>query len=115
MKSLCGDIGIAPISMVHFNDCRSSIKWVEYSALKVATVATDFGPYKRDMEHGKTGLLCKTQEDWNKALSFLIENETMRRQLGENAYNLCRYKFNLDFLVDEWMKVLNPPSVAAGV
>jgi hypothetical protein len=52
MKSLCGDIGIAPIEMTSFNDCRSSIKWIEYAAMKTAVVASDFGPYKRVMENG---------------------------------------------------------------
>ena len=105
MKSLCGDIGIAPIEMTPFNDCRSSIKWIEYAAMKTAVVATDYGPYRRDVENGKTGLLVKTKEEWNKALTRLIEDEAYRRQLGANAYSHCKLKHNLDFVVDEWMKV----------
>ena len=106
MKSLCADIGIAPVSFTSFNDCRSSIKWVEHSALKIATVASDYGPYKRDMVNGKTGLLCKTHADWNKALTMLIEKEDYRRKLADNAYRHCKFNFNLDFIVDKWMNVL---------
>ena len=107
MKTLCADIAIAPIEMTTFNDCRSSIKWVEHSSMKTPVVATDFGPYKRDMEHGKTGMLVKTRDDWNKALSVLIENRNYRNELGENAYNHCKLNFNLDFMVDKWMNVFN--------
>ena len=64
IRSLCCDIGIAPLSNILFNDCRSSIKWVEYSALRMATVATDFGPYARDCVNGETALLVKEKDEW---------------------------------------------------
>jgi len=103
MKGLCGDIGLAPISKVQFNDCRSSLKWVEYSALKIPTIATDYGPYLRDVRHGETGLLVDSQKDWFDALESLVTDATKRKELGENAHRTCKRDFNLDFTVDKWM------------
>ena len=104
MKTLCPDIGIAPISYTEFNDCRSSLKWIEYSALKCATVASDFGPYKRDMADGDTGMLVTTQDEWFDALSWLIEKDAERKRMALSAYNLCRDKYDLNYVVDDWMK-----------
>ena len=105
MKSLCCHIGIAPVRQSDFNDCRSELKWVEYSALKMATVASNWGPYKRSMKDGVTGILAESRDEWFNALSLLIENETKRNELAGNAYKECRKKFNLDNAVDLWMSV----------
>ena len=102
LKSLCCDIGIAPISKIDFNDCRSSIKWLEYSALKMATVATDYGPYKRDCSDGVNALLVETQAEWKAALSRLIEDEGRRKEMSSQAFKDCKRRFDLDYVVDEW-------------
>lgn len=106
LKSLCCDIGIAPISKCKFNDCRSALKWKEYSALKMATVATDYGPYQRAIENGVTGVLVSEKGEWLDALSGLIENDAMRRSIAHNAYRAVKQKYNLDYMADTWMDVL---------
>jgi glycosyltransferase involved in cell wall biosynthesis len=112
LKSLCCDIGIAPISKIDFNDCRSSIKWLEYSALKMATVATRYGPYKRDIQDGVTGLLVEERPDWKAALSRLIEDASYRKQLSNQAFKHCKATYDLNYVVDDWMNVFN--SVVGG-
>ena len=106
LKSLCCDIGIAPIAKTKFNDCRSALKWKEYSALKMATVATDYGPYARAIEHGVTGLLVEGKDDWLKQLSSLIEDDVQRRAMAHNAYRAVKQKYNLDYIVDHWLEVM---------
>ncbi|MCR4301937.1 MAG: glycosyltransferase family 4 protein, partial [Sulfuricaulis sp.] len=103
LQTLCCDIGIAPVSKIAFNECRSSIKWCEYSALKMATVATNYGPYKRDMQDGVTGLLVEEKADWKAALSRLIEDAPYRKQLSEQAFKHCKANYDLDYVVDQWM------------
>ncbi len=107
MRSLCCDIGIAPVSKTPFNDCRSSIKWLEYSSLKMATVATDYGPYARDCKDGETALLVKEKDEWYGALSKLLVDEEARKGLGERAYRSAKARFDLDNMVDVWMNVFN--------
>lgn len=86
-------IGIAPLIDSPFNECKSSIKFFEYSMYKIPVVASRIYPYHKDVlgvpviEHEETGLLCDTQEDWVNNLSRLIEDEELRKKLGENAYN----------------------------
>ena len=105
IKTLCPDIGIAPISSTAFNDCRSSLKWLEYSSLQAVTVASDFGPYKRDMVDGDTGMLVSTPDEWFDALSWAIENDIGRKQIAINAYRHCKANYDLNYVVDEWKNV----------
>lgn len=87
------NIGIAPLIDSPFNECKSSIKFFEYSMYKIPVVVSRVYPYSKDIfgvpviEHEETGLLCDTVEDWVTNLSKLIENEDLRKKLGENAYN----------------------------
>lgn len=87
------NIGIAPLIDSPFNECKSHIKWMEYSMYKIPVVASRIYPYYKDImgvptiEHEETGLLCDTVEDWVENLSRLIESEELRKKLGENAYN----------------------------
>lgn len=107
MALSCGDIGIAPITEVAFNDYRSSLKWYEYSAIGAATVASNFGPYRRDCTDGVDALLCKTKGEWKDALALLITDQGKRMELADNALKKVKRDFNLDFVVDKWISVFN--------
>lgn len=103
MNLVCADIGIAPISEIGFNDCRSSIKWAEYAALGTACVATDYGPYKRDCTNGVDAILVRERDEWFEALRRLITDESERKKIAEAALSKVRQSFNLDFVADKWV------------
>ena len=81
------DINLAPLEESLFNDAKSENKWTEASLCKVVTVASNFGAFKKVIKNNKTGILCKTEEDWYKNLKKLIENKELRNELGNNAFN----------------------------
>lgn len=84
LASLQLDIGIAPLERVPFNESKSEIKWEEYSALGIPTVASPIGPY-RTIEHGVTGLLASHAGDYYRKLRRLVEDHWLRRVLGDRA------------------------------
>ena len=75
------DIGIAPLMRCAFNESKSPIKWEEYSALAIPTVASPVGPY-RAIEHGVTGLLASNSQDFYRKLKRLVTNEDARLSIG---------------------------------
>jgi glycosyltransferase involved in cell wall biosynthesis len=79
------DIMIAPLLDSLFNRCKSCIKYLEYSALGVPGVYSRVAPYEGVIEDGVNGLLAATPEEWGQALSRLIENPGLRRELAINA------------------------------
>lgn len=105
MTLACPTVGIAPISEIAFNEGRSSIKWAEYAMAGAVTVATDFGPYRRDCENGKDAVLVKSREEWADALERMLRNPEERQRIVQNARAKVKSRFNLDFVVDEWMNV----------
>ena len=88
------DINIAPLEDTLFNEAKSENKWVEASLVKVPTIASNIGAFKHVIIHNETGLLCNNINDWYISLKTLIDNENLRRVIGENAYKKCNKKYN---------------------
>ena len=84
------DINLAPITKSIFNEAKSENKWVEAAFVKVPTVASNIGAFKRMIQHNETGLLCETIEEWYQALNVLIHNETERKRIAESAYQFVK-------------------------
>lgn len=81
------DIGLCPLKNSKFNKAKSNLKWLEYSALGIPTVATNIEPYKCVIE-GKTGLLTSANNsytEWARKLKMLINNPSIRNRIGEAA------------------------------
>jgi glycosyltransferase involved in cell wall biosynthesis len=79
------DIGIAPLQYTDFNRSKSDIKFLEYAALGIPVVASNFGPYADSIEHGVTGLLAKHPHEWTRYLRQLVNDAAMRDEIGRNA------------------------------
>ena len=88
------DINIAPIKENIFNAAKSENKWVEAALVKVPTVASNYGSFKRVIHNGETGLLCNTIEDWYNQLKTLIIDENLRKTIANNAFDVCKEKYN---------------------
>lgn len=79
------DIGIAPLLDNEFNQCKSEIKFLDYSALGLATVASDLDGYSL-IRNGENGFRVKnTEEAWYEALKMLISDPVLRRQIQLTA------------------------------
>jgi glycosyltransferase involved in cell wall biosynthesis len=100
------DIGLAPLEDIDFNRAKSNIKFLEYSACKVPTIASAVEPYSKTIEVGETGLLCKTKGavfmDWYKSIKRLVLDEQLREKLSENAYNYVYENFNIKKNIKLW-------------
>ena len=99
-------IGIAPIVDNPFNNGKSNIKFLEYSALKIPTIASNVGPYKC-IQDGITGLLCNTKEEWISGLQSLIDNPSIVQDLGQLAYDYVYENFNMAKTAQKWEKLYN--------
>lgn len=102
-------IGICPLIESPFNECKSHIKWMEYSMYKIPVIASKIYPYYKDIQgketiqDGETGLLAY-KDEWVDKLSLLIEDKNLREKLGGNAYKYIsenwQYKDNKEHIID---------------
>ncbi len=79
------DIGIAPLTGSHFNNCKSDLKFLEYSMVGIPSVVSKVESYAASVEHGTNGFLANNSKDWLKYLRRLIEDADLRDRIGANA------------------------------
>ena len=101
LAALQADIAIAPLEKNFFNSCKSTCKYLEYGINKIPGVYSAHH-YKDVIVNRRTGILADTPDDWVAAISELIENEDMRKKIGENACNDVIKNHNMKDHVHKW-------------
>lgn len=89
------DIGIAPLVDNNFNRGKSNLRWLEYSAMGIPTVASPLPHFAQSIAHDKNGLLCYTINDWISNLQRLISAPECRDTIGKAARLEVKDKWNL--------------------
>jgi glycosyltransferase involved in cell wall biosynthesis len=88
------DINLAPLEIGNpFCEAKSELKHWEAALAGAPTVASPTGPYKRAIEHGRTGYLATTEDDWFTALSSLVADASLRRRVAHAAYLDVLWRF----------------------
>jgi len=89
LKKRCSwDIGIIPLQEDSFNRKKSFLKFLDYSALGLASICTDIDPYREVVKHGVNGLLVdNSPRAWLEAIKHLVEDTDSRKRIAANAFD----------------------------
>ena len=98
------DIFVAPLVDHLFNECKSSLKFLEYSALGAPGVFSRLAPYTDVVTHGQNGLLATSLEEWRDSLVRLVENGMLRGQLAANAQATIQQDWRLAQNAYRWQE-----------
>jgi len=99
------DIFIAPLEPNSFNQCKSPLKFLEYSALGVAAIFSQGPPYSSLVRHEENGLLAYSSEDWVRCIQMLIESPALRFKLAQNAQDTLKRDWLLSQHSGEWKNI----------
>lgn len=102
------DIGIAPLVDCNFNRSKSNLRWLEYSALKIPTVATDISHFRQSIRNAEDGFLIKDNDldEWVTRLGLLIRDAKLRERIGQNAYKRVKKDFNVKRNAPKYTRLL---------
>lgn len=89
-KSPDWDIGLAPVVPNRFNAAKSCLKAMEYGALGIPTIASDYYPYTGYIRHGETGFLVRRDHEWLSYMSELASDDSLREKMGAAAREQAR-------------------------
>ncbi len=80
------DINLAPLELDNaFTGCKSELKIFEAALLGIPTVASATKTFAATINHGRTGYLARTADDWRAALRALLASPDTREAVGEAA------------------------------
>jgi glycosyltransferase involved in cell wall biosynthesis len=102
------DIGLAPLVDCNFNRSKSNLRWLEYSALKIPTIATGISHFNQSIKPWEDGILIEENDlnKWKDAIELLIADKNLREQLGRNAYKRVKKDFNVQKNAPKYMRLL---------
>jgi len=92
------DIGIMPLPLEEWSKGKSGCKLRQYMAAGVPGVGTAIGYNIELVEHGRTGFLATTQDEWVDCLSNLIERPDLRNTIAEAARRDVEQRFAIDVI-----------------
>lgn len=88
------DIACCSVADERFNHSKSPIKAYEAAVAGAAVVATPT-VYGRTIEHGRTGYLAVTADEWEAALASLVESYAHRRMIARRLLRHVERKCSL--------------------
>jgi glycosyltransferase involved in cell wall biosynthesis len=99
------DIGICPLTPIEFNLMKANTKWVEYTTVGAAVVASRGTVYDECCADG-CGILAGTVDEWLDGLEVLIRNEDERIKIVERAQRKLERDYSLARLRDQVLDVI---------
>jgi len=89
------DIAVVPFLDDELRKGKAGLSLRNYMQMGIATVASAVGEHNYIINDGIDGFLASNQADWEKYLSLLCENKSLRKQISEKAQtNVCKnYSF----------------------
>lgn len=104
MASFKFDIGIAPLYKTEFARSRSNLRLLQYAAMKIPIVASNYGEYGKTLGSGLAGLTAE-DDQWVDRISYLIGHPDERKRLGEAAHTYVREHYDIAKNADLWSAV----------
>jgi glycosyltransferase involved in cell wall biosynthesis len=105
------DIIVVPLVDNIYNQAKSDIKFIESATATKPGVFSDIRPYHETVQHGVTGFLAHTPDQWYESLKTLIDSKEKRQIVGNNAYQYVVKERQIEKLVPSYadfiIKVLN--------
>lgn len=98
------DIGICPLTPIMFNLMKANTKWVEYTAVGAAVVASRGTVYDDCCSDG-CGILAATEDDWFNALQSLTTDPRARFEQVTRAQEKLTEKYSTDALKDQVLRI----------
>lgn len=92
------DIGIMPLPLEEWSKGKSGCKLRQYMAAGVPGVGTAIGYNLELVDHGRTGFLATTQDEWVEYLTTLIEDADLRNTIAAAARFDVEQRFAIDVI-----------------
>lgn len=106
IEDLCAiDIGIMPLPDDDWSRGKCGLKGLQYMALGIPTIMSPVGVNSDIIQEAVNGMLAGTVEEWVEKLSLLIEDEDLRKQVGQAGRKTVVKNFSVDANKDKWLAV----------
>lgn len=108
LKVLDVHAALMPLEDTKYNQCKSNIKWLEYSAAGIPGAYSDITPYSSCISHERNGLLVKNNsESWFNAINQLIIDSEKTAHIIYNAQREVLEWHSIENSLDKYTSTVN--------
>lgn len=100
-------VGLMPLTSNEWERGKCAFKLLQYLAAGVPAVASPVGMNAEVLGASEVGIAPTTAAQWEDAIRFLLENESVGKALGSNGRRLVEERYSLDVVSQSWKAVLN--------
>lgn len=86
------DIVLIPLEDSEWHGCKSNLKILEAAAKRLPVICSNVAPYNMDAD--APVLWVNNQKDWFKYINLLINNPSLRENLGNELYAWATKRYN---------------------
>lgn len=100
------DIGLCPLADTDFNRVKANTKWVEYTSIGAAVIATG-GMVYDECCNNESGILVFENEEWFKKIQALILDHEFKNKIISNAQKKLRSQYSIESLRSQVLEVMD--------
>jgi glycosyltransferase involved in cell wall biosynthesis len=100
------DIGLMPLVDDPWSWGKCGLKIIQYQGVGIPVVCTPVGINRDLVEDGISGFYAMTPEDWENKLSILIENNTLRENMGREGRRRVLEKYTLQSCAPRLLSII---------
>ncbi len=89
------DIGVMPLVDDVWTRGKCGYKLLQYMACGLPVVASPIGINREIVQHGVNGFLADSADEWQKAVSILLNEPGLRRRMGEAGRSMVEERYSL--------------------
>lgn len=101
------DIGIYPLIKNNWALGKGALKAIQYMAIGLPVIATDFGTNSKVIKSNYSGILVNNEDDWVTALDHLISNPKERQRIGTNSRKEIIKNYSTEVQKIKYLDILN--------
>jgi glycosyltransferase involved in cell wall biosynthesis len=79
------DIGLMPLTKDAWSEGKCGFKLIQYLSLGIPAIAHSVGVNKYIIENGENGYWADNTQEWENALTALLDNSALRQKMGEKG------------------------------
>ena len=84
---------------------KGGLKALQYMAVGIPAIATDFGTVKDFIIHKENGFLVNATEEWVDSVKLLIENPMLRKNIIINARKTVESGYSVTSNKDKYLSI----------
>ena len=101
------DIGIMPLPDDEWAKGKCGLKGLQYMALEIPTIMSPVGVNREIIQSGVNGFLASTDNDYIEAIGKLIEDASLRKQMGKQGRKTIVDEYSVEANKAKYLQYFN--------